>query len=142
MVACRLDGMRRKDYEEGARSRNSPCRMGLKGSSLQISILALVHLGTSTITLRQDLFGHIGASSSLLRMVLASSAKRGISLTISPAQNVPNAKKRTEDLPTYWKGETTLLSFSMNTRCSAISSIRPFSSSGVVAYRGCWGPGH
>jgi len=33
-------------------SKHSPCKIGLKGSSLQISILALVHLGTSTTTER------------------------------------------------------------------------------------------
>lgn len=67
--------------------------MGLKGSSLETSILALVHLGTSTIT-DEVSSCQLGASSRdssrhcqvsleedlLLRTVLDSSANRGMSL--------------------------------------------------------------
>jgi hypothetical protein len=40
-----------REYTEIA---NSPCLMGLKASSLEISILALVHRGTSTITIKRS----------------------------------------------------------------------------------------
>lgn len=60
--------------------------MGLKDSSLEISNLALVQRGTSTTTVwsqlsRRLLCGPREKSSSLFRMVLASSAKRGMSLS-------------------------------------------------------------
>lgn len=42
--------MERKKEQGGAETQHSPCLMGLKASSLEISILALVHRGTSTIT--------------------------------------------------------------------------------------------